>query len=111
MTPPRSTLRADAQRNRDQLIATAAEAFASGRAISLDAIAKRAGVGNATLYRHFPTREDLVEEVYRDQIRPLREDARTLLATEPPARPSTRGCSDSPSGPVNDAASARPWSP
>ncbi|MEV7075145.1 TetR/AcrR family transcriptional regulator [Streptomyces sp. NPDC093990] len=86
MTPPRSTLRADAQRNREQLIATAAEAFASGRPISLDAIAKRAGVGNATLYRHFPTREDLVEEVYRDQIRPLREDARTLLATKPPAQ-------------------------
>lgn len=53
MTPPRSTLRADAQRNRERLIATAAEVFASGRAISLDAIAKRAGVGNATLYRHF----------------------------------------------------------
>ncbi|NEE00845.1 TetR/AcrR family transcriptional regulator [Phytoactinopolyspora halotolerans] len=98
MTPPpstqhgaqlgahRSTLRADAQRNREQLIATATEAFASGRAISLDAIAKRAGVGNATLYRHFPTREDLVEEVYRDQIRPLREDAHALLATKPPAQ-------------------------
>ncbi|MEV8395014.1 MULTISPECIES: TetR/AcrR family transcriptional regulator [unclassified Streptomyces] len=86
MTPPRNTLRADAQRNREQLIATATEVFASGSAISLDAIAKRAGVGNATLYRHFPTREDLVEEVYRDQIRPLREDARTLLATEPPAQ-------------------------
>ncbi|WP_443062399.1 TetR/AcrR family transcriptional regulator [Streptomyces sp. NBC_00457] len=56
MTPPRSTLRADAQRNREHLIATAAEAFASGRAISLDAIAKRAGVGSGTLYRHFPTR-------------------------------------------------------
>jgi AcrR family transcriptional regulator len=85
MTPPRSTLRADAQRNRAHLIATAAEAFASGQAISLDAIAKRAGVGNATLYRHFPTREDLVEEVYRDQIRPLREDAHLLLSTERPA--------------------------
>lgn len=86
MTSPRSTLRADALRNRERLVATAAEAFASGRAMSLDAIAKRAGVGNATLYRHFPTREDLVEEVYRDQIRPLREDARVLLAAEPPAR-------------------------
>ncbi|WP_432937045.1 TetR/AcrR family transcriptional regulator [Kribbella sp. CA-253562] len=85
MTPVRSTPRADAQRNRAHLIATAAEAFASGQAISLDAIAKRAGVGNATLYRHFPTREDLVEEVYRDQIRPLRDDARALLATEQPA--------------------------
>lgn len=86
MTPPRSTLRADAQRNREHLIATAAEAFASGQAISLDAIAKRAGVGSGTLYRHFPTREDLVEEVYRDQIRPLRDDARVLLATERPAQ-------------------------
>ncbi|MFI0898127.1 TetR/AcrR family transcriptional regulator [Streptomyces sp. NPDC020983] len=86
MTPPRSTLRADAQRNRERLIATAAEAFASGRPVSLDAVAKRAGVGSGTLYRHFPTREDLVEEVYRDQIRPLREDARALLATERPAQ-------------------------
>lgn len=86
MTPRRSTLRADAQRNREHLLATAAEAFASGQAISLDAIAKRAGVGSGTLYRHFPTREDLVEEVYRDQIRPLRDDARALLETQPPAQ-------------------------
>jgi AcrR family transcriptional regulator len=86
MTPPRNTLRADAQRNREHLIATAAEVFASGQTTSLDAIAKRAGVGSGTLYRHFPTREDLVEEVYRDQIRPLRDDARALLATEQPAQ-------------------------
>ena len=90
MTPSPSTrrnaLRADAQRNREKLIATATKAFASGRAVSLDAIARQAGVGNATLYRHFPTREDLVEELYRDQIRPLREDARALLAAEPPAQ-------------------------
>ncbi|MFF9490065.1 TetR/AcrR family transcriptional regulator [Streptomyces sp. NPDC014676] len=85
MTPRRSPLRADAQRNRQHLIATATEVFASGQAISLDAIARRAGVGNATLYRHFPTREDLVEEVYRDQIRPLRDDALVLLETERPA--------------------------
>jgi AcrR family transcriptional regulator len=86
MSRPQSPRRADAQRNREQLIATAAKAFASGRGVSLDAIAKRAGVGSGTLYRHFPTREDLVEEVYRDQIRPLRDDARALLATEQPAR-------------------------
>ena len=86
MTPPRSPLRSDAQRNREHLITTAAEAFASGRPVSLDAIAKRAGVGSGTLYRHFPTREDLVEEVYRDQIRALRDDARTLLAAERPAQ-------------------------
>ena len=85
MTPPRTTQRADARRNRERLIATAAEAFASGQPISLDAIAKRAGVGSGTLYRHFPTREDLVEEVYRDQLRPLREDAQALLATQRPA--------------------------
>ncbi|WP_063129789.1 TetR/AcrR family transcriptional regulator [Nocardia fusca] len=86
MTPPRNGLRADAQRNRERLIVTATEAFTSGRAISFDTIAKRAGVGSGTLYRHFPTREDLVEEVYRDQIRPLREDAQALLAAERPAR-------------------------
>ncbi|WP_327419828.1 TetR/AcrR family transcriptional regulator [Streptomyces sp. NBC_01707] len=86
MTSPRRTLRADAQRNRKHLITTAAEAFASGQTVSLDAIAKRAGVGSGTLYRHFPTREDLVEEIYRDQIRPLRDDAQALLATERPAQ-------------------------
>ncbi|MFK4548313.1 AcrR family transcriptional regulator [Streptomyces tendae] len=86
MTSPRKTLRADAQRNREHLIATAAEAFASGRTVSLDAIAKSAGVGSGTLYRHFPTREDLVEEIYRDQIRPLRDDAQALLATERPVQ-------------------------
>ncbi|MFJ6852941.1 TetR/AcrR family transcriptional regulator [Streptomyces sp. NPDC091271] len=111
MTPPRNTLRADAQRNREHLIATAAEAFASGKAISLDSIAKRAGVGSGTLYRHFPTREDLVEEVYRDQIRPLRDDARTFWPPSSPHRLSTPGCAASPSGRVNDAASAKPWSP
>ena len=79
--------RADALRNREQLIATATEVFTSGqKSISLDAIAKRAGIGSATLYRHFPTREDLVEEVYRDQIRPLREAATALLVDEAPAQ-------------------------
>jgi len=86
MTTQGAALRADARRNRERLIATAAEAYASGRAVSLDAIARRAGVGSGTLYRHFPTREDLVEEVYRDQVRPLRDDALALLADEPPAR-------------------------
>lgn len=52
----------------------------------MDSIAKRAGVGSGTLYRHFPTREDLVEEVYRDQIERLHQGARELLDAEPPAR-------------------------
>lgn len=96
----------------EQLIATAAEAFASGRAISLDAIAKRAGVGkNATLYRHFPTGENLVEEVYWDQIRPLREHVCTLLATEPPVQALHAWMLRFADWPVSDAASARPWSP
>ncbi|MEV0949011.1 helix-turn-helix domain-containing protein [Promicromonospora sp. NPDC050249] len=86
MTSQGTALRADAQRNRERLIATAAEAFASGQAVSLDAIARRAGVGSGTLYRHFPTREDLVEEVYRDQVRTLRDDALVLLAEERPVR-------------------------
>jgi len=87
MTPRPAGRRADARRNRELLIATATEAFASGnQTISLDTIAKRAGVGSATLYRHFPAREDLVEEIYRDQIRPLREEAHALLAGEPPDR-------------------------
>lgn len=86
MTTPPPRLRADAQRNRAHLIETAVEAFASGRAVSLDAIARRAGVGSGTLYRHFPTREDLVEEVYRDQMRPLREAAVSLLADHAPPR-------------------------
>lgn len=84
MTPQATPLRADARRNRERLIVTAAEVFASGQAVSLDAIARRAGVGSGTLYRHFPTREDLVEEVYRDQVRSLRDDALTLLAEEQP---------------------------
>jgi AcrR family transcriptional regulator len=61
---PRS-LRADARRNRDRLLEVAAEAFApDGADASLDAIARRAGVGSGTLYRHFPTREELIRAVY-----------------------------------------------
>ncbi len=86
MTTRPTARRADALRNREHLIATAAEVFASSQTISLDAIAKRAGIGSATLYRHFPTREDLVEEVYRDQIRPLQETATALLVDEPPGQ-------------------------
>ena len=60
-------LRADAQRNYDKLVIAAREAFREhGAAASLDDIAKRAGVGPGTLYRHFPTREDLMDAVMRD---------------------------------------------
>jgi AcrR family transcriptional regulator len=69
------------------LVAVAAQAFASGaRRVPLEEIAKEAGVGIGTLYRHFPTREDLVEAVYRDQVERLRSGARELLSAHPPAR-------------------------
>jgi AcrR family transcriptional regulator len=62
-------LRADARRNRETLVATARLAFAAhGLDASLDDIAKRAGVGSGTLYRHFPTREQLVAAVYAERL-------------------------------------------
>ena len=85
-----ASLRTDARLNRQRLITAAAAAFASGKPVSLDAIAKRAGVGSGTLYRHFPRREDLVEEVYRDQIGPLRETADALLADGMPVAHALR---------------------
>jgi AcrR family transcriptional regulator len=69
-------MRADARRNFERLLAEASLAFAErGAEASLDDIAKRAGVGNATLYRHFPTREALLETVYRDEIQQLSDQA------------------------------------
>lgn len=82
---PRPT-RADAARNREHLLEVATRVFASTDAeASLRAIAREAGVGIATLYRHFPTRESLVEAVYRDQVVRLTSGARDLLAELPPA--------------------------
>ncbi|WP_157932301.1 helix-turn-helix domain-containing protein, partial [Mycobacteroides abscessus] len=61
--------RADATRNRDQLLAVATRVFASSDAEpSMRAIAREAKVGIATLYRHFPNRESLVDAIYRDQV-------------------------------------------
>jgi len=76
-------LRRDAQRNRDALLAAAHEVFAElGLDAPLDVIARRAGVGNATLYRHFPTREDLLGEVFAAAAGVLVEAGREVLATE-----------------------------
>ena len=78
-------LRADATRNRNQLLEAAAHVFVSvGTEPSMRAIAREAGVGIATLYRHFPTRESLVDAVYRDQVARLTDGARELLAQLPP---------------------------
>ncbi|MFF5186162.1 TetR/AcrR family transcriptional regulator [Streptomyces sp. NPDC000345] len=65
-------MRADARRNYERLLKAAAEAFAEhGEGASLDDIAKRAGVGSGTLYRHFPTRQALLEAAYVDRIEAL----------------------------------------
>lgn len=78
-------LRADARRNRERLVKTAAEAFAErGAGASLEDIAKRAGVGIGTLYRHFPTREHLVQVVYRRELELLAEAAEQLAAEKAP---------------------------
>ena len=77
--------RSDASRNREQLLAVATRLFATaGTEPSMRAIAHEAGVGIATLYRHFPTREALVDAVYRDQVARLTDGARALLAELPP---------------------------
>ncbi|MBD0736878.1 TetR/AcrR family transcriptional regulator [Streptomyces sp. CBMA29] len=83
-TSPRP-LRADAQRNRDRLLAAAVRAFAhDGPEVTLEAIAKDAGVGIGTLYRNFPTREALVEAAYRNELTRLCDAAPRLLTTSPP---------------------------
>jgi AcrR family transcriptional regulator len=79
-------LRSDATRNREQLLAAATRVIvAADGTPSMRAIAAEAGVGIATLYRHFPTRESLVEAVYRDQVERLSAGSRELLAQLPPA--------------------------
>jgi AcrR family transcriptional regulator len=72
-------LRADARRNRARVLDAARTAFAAeGSSVPLDEIARRAGVGAGTVYRHFPTKEALFEAVVRDRLRQLAEDGRAL---------------------------------
>jgi AcrR family transcriptional regulator len=77
-------VRCDAQRNRERLIDVASDAFASqGVDAPLEKIAKDAGVGIGTLYRHFATRDALIEAVYRHNVEQLCATADELLATKP----------------------------
>jgi AcrR family transcriptional regulator len=77
--------RTDAKRNRERLLAAATEAFKGAESqVSLEAIAREAGVGIGTLYRHFPTREDLVEAVYLSELDRLLDGGAKLLADGPP---------------------------
>src|SRR6201988_3705999 len=81
---PERRLRADSIRNRELLLEAAASVFsAGGPDASLEAVAKRAGVGIGTLYRHFPTREALFEAVYRREVDHL-ADLAEQLKREPP---------------------------
>ncbi|GAA4607632.1 TetR/AcrR family transcriptional regulator [Actinoallomurus liliacearum] len=76
--------RADAADNRARIIRVAREVIANAEEIRLNAIAKQAGVGQGTLYRHFPTREDLLAEVYREDVGELVAAAPALLAEHEP---------------------------
>jgi AcrR family transcriptional regulator len=76
--------RSDAGRNRDAILEAALAALSESGDVSLNAIARRAGVANATLYRHFPSRESLVLEVYRHEVRQVAAAADQLLADREP---------------------------
>ena len=79
-------LRADAQANKDRILEVARDALAAEPHASLNSIAKEAGVGAGTLYRHFPSRESLVLGVYRKEIDTLVALAPALLAKHPPVQ-------------------------
>ncbi|MBF6465316.1 TetR/AcrR family transcriptional regulator [Nocardia beijingensis] len=85
--PERRPLRADARRNRERVLAAAQEAFAAeGLSVPLDEIARRAGVGAGTVYRHFPTKEALFEAAIADRVDRIIALARELAdAAEPVA--------------------------
>jgi AcrR family transcriptional regulator len=77
--------RADAQRNRERILEVAKQAFTrSGANASLDDIASEAGVGPGTLYRHFPSREELLQAVYRSEMEKLAAMERKFAQTMPP---------------------------
>ena len=87
MTSKPSVLRADARRNRERILEAAVRAFSEkGADVPIDTIAKAAGVGSATLYRHFPTREALVEAAYRNELARVCDSATELLVQNPPDR-------------------------
>jgi AcrR family transcriptional regulator len=87
LTPPEPDrpVRSDARRNREKLVAVARAAFAAADGtVALEAIAREAGVGIGTLYRHFPTREALVEAVYAAELDDVTASAPALLEQLPP---------------------------
>lgn len=84
MTESSEVRRSDARRNREAVLTAALQALTESPDASLNAIAKRAGVANATLYRHFPTREELVLAAYQHEVSDLVQAADLLLAEREP---------------------------
>jgi AcrR family transcriptional regulator len=84
MDHQRDPLRSDARDNRERILAVARDALAASGDASLNSIAKKAGVGPGTLYRHFPSREALVLAVYREDVGALTDSAAELLAAHGP---------------------------
>lgn len=76
--------RADARRNRERIVDVARDLVRQPGELKLNAVAKACGIGQGTLYRHFPTREDLLAEVYRHEVEELVATAPRLLATHQP---------------------------
>ena len=85
MAQPDRPLRADAARNRARVLEVAYDTFAAeGLSVPIDEIARRAGVGAGTVYRHFPTKDDLFRAVIEDRIRNIVDDGRALLTSGDP---------------------------
>lgn len=85
MAQPERRLRADAARNRARLLEVAYETFAAeGLSVPIDEIARRAGVGAGTVYRHFPTKEALFQAVIEDRMQRLVDDGHALLQSAGP---------------------------
>ncbi|WP_329126720.1 TetR/AcrR family transcriptional regulator [Streptomyces sp. NBC_01465] len=82
--PPQRATRADARTNQARILAAASEAFAESSSASMTSIAKRAGVGVGTLYRHFPAREALVVALYHQEIQKVIDLAHALASSLPP---------------------------
>ena len=85
LAQPEKPLRADAARNRARVLEVAYDTFAAeGLSVPIDEIARRAGVGAGTVYRHFPTKEDLFRAVIEDRISRIVDDGRALLTSAGP---------------------------
>ncbi len=85
MAQPDRPLRADAARNRARVLEVAYDTFATeGLSVPIDEIARRAGVGAGTVYRHFPAKDDLFRAVVEDRIRRIIDEGRALLASADP---------------------------